>query len=164
MAELLPAEAVLREARRHPLGDPGSWVRIDLLELRSAVLLGVLSAPLVHQPARTTANKPGEMRRKIRCFAGAFERRRTAAVSPLCIDSTEVKANADVDSLCTLHSGEPFEGTLRGARQPKEDRGLRHAAPGPYVSATDALCPRSGMRLSKTMLVRARTVVKRTLG
>jgi hypothetical protein len=36
--------------------------------------------------------------------------------------------------------------------------------PTPYVSATDALCPRSETRLSQTMLVRARTVVKRTLG
>ena len=51
----------------------------------------------------------------------------------LFFDSTEVKANAAVDGLCTLHSGEPFEGTLRGARRPKEDRGLRRAAP-------DSLC------------------------
>jgi hypothetical protein len=64
-----------------------------VLKLCSAVLLGAISTPLVHKRIRTTANKHGETRRKIYCFAGIFEHRRTSLASSLCIDAEEVSSS-----------------------------------------------------------------------
>ncbi len=67
---------------------------------------------------------------------------------------------AFVRSIAENHLKELFEEP--GDPRKIEDFATPH--PTPYVSAADALCPRSETRLSKTRLVRAGTVVKRTLG